>query len=61
MNLVIGYDGPLQYTMVQGNPDLSTDVIHLSRSFSRDSDDIDGELIFYSLIYVCGEVSFFFS
>ncbi|XKL65894.1 hypothetical protein PGB90_009314 [Kerria lacca] len=37
------YDGPLQYTMVQGNPDMSTDVMHLSHSFSHDSDEIDGE------------------
>lgn len=38
----VGYDGPLQYTMVHGNPDASTDIIHLSRSFSQDSDEIDG-------------------
>lgn len=37
------YDGPLQYTMVHGNPDASTDIIHLSRSFSQDSDEIDGD------------------
>ncbi|KAK7604399.1 hypothetical protein V9T40_005585 [Parthenolecanium corni] len=35
------YDGPLQYTMVHGNPDLNNDVIHLSHSFSHDSDDLD--------------------
>lgn len=31
--------------MVHGNPDMSTDVIHLSRSFSHDSDEIDGKKI----------------
>ncbi|XP_065199555.1 protein king tubby-like isoform X1 [Planococcus citri] len=38
-----GYDGPLQYTMIHGNPDLSADVIQLTRSVSGGSDDIDEE------------------
>ncbi len=43
-----GYDGPLQYTMVHGNPDVNTEVIHLSHSFSHDSDEVDGEKFSYA-------------
>lgn len=32
--------------MIQGNPDMSTDIIHLSRSISRESDEIDGKNTF---------------
>lgn len=46
---MLGYDGPLQYTMVRGDPDLSTDVIHLTRSFLQDSDGMRNNLPGYYL------------
>lgn len=38
--------------MVHGNPDLNNDVIHLSHSFSHDSDDLDGKIIVKTLIFI---------